>query len=388
MNFRPWATSNITMRNDEPLREDDRLEETAQDVWSPSQEEEQELDIDLDPEALLAAEVGTTTVLTRTEEERLGRQIARSRKRVSALLKRLPRLVRAALPQGRGVVTPEDDFRERESVAILSYARQALKQPRLARAIGYDRKKLRAFVEQLSAALADYRAVRDQMLRANVRLVNVLARRYRHPTLTFLDMFQEGTLGLIRAIEKYDPERNIKFSTYATWWIWQQLGRTADTYGALVRTPVHWNQLRRRVHSNDAAGLVSRAEVAASEGMDLERFDTMAQAFHFISTDAPVGDDDDRTLEAILPNAHDDPEAKAAAAGLRRHLERALVQLPERDRAILQRRFGWHEDESETLEEIGSRLGISRERVRQIESRALKHLRDVCASQGLHEYLQ
>src|SRR5262245_66254584 len=85
------------------------------------------------------------------------------------------------------------------------------------------------------------------MDRANVRLVALLARRYRHPTLTFLDLFQEGTLGLLRAVEKYEPERQVKLSTYASWWIWQQLGRTADTQGSLIRTRVDWKQLRRRI---------------------------------------------------------------------------------------------------------------------------------------------
>jgi RNA polymerase sigma factor (sigma-70 family) len=348
----------------------------------------------LDAETLFAADLSDTKVLTRTEEEVLTRRIARARKRVRAVLRKARRLTRAALADGgRGVVAPEQDFRERETLATLSYAQRALRDAPLARTLGYSRKELRAFIAELSAALAEYRTLRDEMVRANVRLVNVLARRFHHPSLTFLDLFQEGTIGLLRAVEKYDPERNIKFSTYATWWIWQQLGRAADTQGALIRTPVHWNQLRRRVsrdahaRAGDQDGPLSREDLAAAHGMDRARLETMAQAFQFMSTDAPVGEDDDRVLETMLAADGVEPEEQALKAGLRERLEVALIQLPERERMILRQRFGLDADDSETLEEIGTRLRVSRERVRQLESRALKRLKDICSAQGLQEYL-
>ena len=348
----------------------------------------------LDAAALLATDLSATNVLTRAEEQALTRKIARARQRIRTILRRARRLTRAALADGgRGVVAPEQDFRERETLAILNYTERALQEPRLARALGYGRKELRVLVAELSAALTEYRTLRDEMVRANVRLVSVLARRYRHPTLSFLDLFQEGTIGLLRAVEKYDPERNIKFSTYATWWIWQQLGRAADTQGALIRTPVHWNQLRRRV-SRDARtlagendGPLSREDLAAANGMDRARLETMAQAFQFVSTDAPLSDDDDRILETMLAADGIEPEEQAFKAGLRERLEVALRQLPEREHMILRQRFGLDHDASETLEEIGARLAVSRERVRQLENRALKRLKQVCADQGLQDYL-
>jgi len=349
----------------------------------------------LDAETLFATDLAQTNVLTRAEEEALTRKIARARKRVRAILRKARPLTRAALADGgRGVVAPEQDFRERETLAVLAYARRALRDAELARSVGYGRKELRAFIVELSAALNEYRALRDHMVRANVRLVNVLARRFHHPSLTFLDLFQEGTIGLLRAIEKYDPERNIKFSTYATWWIWQQLGRAADTQGALIRTPVHWNQLRRRVsrdthaHTGDKDGPLSREDLAAAHGMGRAQLETMAQAFQFMSTDAPVSEDDDRVLETMLAADEIEPEEQIFKSGLRERLEVALRQLPERESMILRQRFGLDKDESETLEEIGARLAVSRERVRQLENRALKRLKDVCTVQGLREYLQ
>ncbi len=347
-----------------------------------------------DAEDLLAAELAGTNVLTRTEEAELTRKIARARRRVRAILRKARRVTRAALADaGRGVVAPEHDFRERETLAILNHARRAAQNTQSARALGYRRQELRAFITELSAALTEYRGLRNEMVRANVRLVSVLARRFRHPSLTFLDLFQEGTIGLLRAVEKYDPERNIKFSTYATWWIWQQLSRAADTQGALIRTPVHWNQLRRRVNREahavaaELGGSVWREDLAAAHGMDRARLETIAQAFQYVSTDAPVSPGDDRTLETVLAADSVEPEEEAFKAGLRERLETALSQLPERERMIVRQRFGLDNDESETLEEIGTRLAVSRERIRQLENRALRRLRDVCTAQGLREYL-
>jgi RNA polymerase sigma factor (sigma-70 family) len=378
--------------NQEPLATDEDLGDIA---WSATAETEAaEPESGLDPESLFAADLAATTLLTRAEEEVLARKITRARARVRAIARKARRLSRAALAGGgRGVVAPEQNFRERETLVILNYARQALRDPRVARTTGMGRRELRAFVSQLSTALDNYRQLRDQMVRANVRLVSVLARRYRHPTLTYLDLFQEGTVGLLRAVEKFDPSRNIKFSTYATWWIWQQLGRAADTQGSLIRTPVHWNQFRRRMSRDarelaaDNEGPVSRADLASKAGMDRAQLDTMAQAFQFVSTDAPVSDEDDRTLETMLAADAVEPEEHALKSGLRERLDAALQQLPPRESMILRQRFGLQDDESETLEQIGSRLGVSRERIRQLENRALKHLKQVCTAQGLHEYL-
>jgi RNA polymerase sigma factor (sigma-70 family) len=360
----------------------------------PAEDAEETRPPQWDAEALFAVDLSSTNVLTRTEEEVLTRKIARARHRVRAILRKARRLTRAALADGgRGVVAPEQDFRERETLAILNHARRAVQDARLARALGYRRQELRAFVAELSAALAEYRTLRDEMVRANVRLVSVLARRFHHSSLTFLDLFQEGTIGLLRAVEKYDPERNIKFSTYATWWIWQQLSRAADTQGALIRTPVHWNQLRRRVNRDAHAraaeleGPVSREDLAAAHGMDRTRLETMAQTFQYVSTDAPASADDDRALETMLAADSVEPEEEALKIGLRERLEAALSQLPERERMIVRQRFGLDNDESETLEQIGTRLSVSRERIRQLENRALKRLKDVCTAQGLHEYL-
>jgi RNA polymerase sigma factor (sigma-70 family) len=346
---------------------------------------------ELDAESLFSAEIAEQALLTRADEETLAKSIVRARKRVRSILRRSRRLARAALADaGRGVVLPEQDFREREAVTIQQFAREALRTPAGVRATGMTRRALQAYIEELEEALEEYRSVRDRMVKANVRLVAMLARRYRHPTLTFLDLFQEGTLGLLRAVEKYEPSRQVKFSTYASWWIWQQLGRTADTQGALIRTPVHWNQLRRRIGRNqdgpEASDGVLRDGRAETEGIDPSRLEAMTQGFRFVSTDTPA-DDDERPLESILAGPEASPETQVLHTLLGKDLESALEQLPAREGFIVRQRFGLGSADSQTLEEISVHLGVSRERVRQLENRALAKLREVCDQRGLREYL-
>jgi RNA polymerase primary sigma factor len=339
-------------------------------------------------------DVGATVMLTAEEEPVLARDIVRARNRIRRLLRRFPRLIKAALPEhGRSVIRPADDFRERETVMVLEFARRlARSRSRSGLRFG-TRLHLREFVRTLEAELREYRTLRDRMIEANLRLVISFAKRYRRPGVSFLDMVQEGTLGLIRAVEKYDPAKEVKFGTYAVWWIWQQIGRAGDVHGGLIRTPVHWNQLRRKVGreaqrlQNVHDGEVDREVLAEASGVDADRLDTMTQNFQCLSLDSPLGADDDRTLEELLASDGDDPEREAAAVDLSEQLEAALTQLPQREAEILRLRFGTSEHQSLTLEEVGRRYGVSRERIRQLEARALKQLLPICEGQGLRAYV-
>lgn len=372
---------------------DDELEtalEEAADPVAATMEvaESEETDVELsgrpDAERLFAVALGREGLLSRGEEEVLARQITKARARIRSVLRGARRLSRLALGNaGRGVVRPEQDFREREAVAILRYAERAVGSRHPGSSGGMTRPQMRAFIRELRAALTAYRELRDQMVRANVRLVATLARRYHHPTLTFLDLFQEGTFGLMRAVEKYQPARGVKFSTYASWWIWQQLGRTADMQGDLIRTPVHWNQLRRRVGRTHTDG--DDSVLADAEGIASERFATMTQAFHYVSTEAQT--DDDRPLASVLPAAIADPESQVAQTVLGQRLGALVEGLPPREQLIVRRRFGLGREDPHTLEALSSELGVSRERVRQLETRALARLRKACIAEGLGDYL-
>lgn len=345
-----------------------------------------------DPERLFAASIRKTRVLTREAETELAREIVRARNRVRRVIRQARRITRRALSDaGRGVILPESDFREREALRVLDFAQAKLRVAAPLRGEGFTRRDLRVFIAALTTALADYRSVRDQMIEANVRLVSLLARQYRHPTLTYLDMVQEGTIGLIRAIEKFEPDRGVKFSTYAVWWIWQQITRSVDNQGALIRTPVHWSQFRRRMDRQTQRSAPEDAplvdDVAMEQGVAPERAAMMTQTFRFVSTDTPASDDDDRPLETVVGEAEKEPESQVLQDDLRAQLDQAITHLPAREAYILRERFGLRDDESQTLEELGTHFGVSRERIRQLESRALRQLRDVCAAQGLQDYL-
>jgi len=339
-------------------------------------------------------DVGSTVMLHPEEEQALARDIVRARNRIRRLLRRFPRVVAAALPShGRSVIRPTDDFRERETVQVLTFARRLLRSRGRTHIQLATRLRLKEFVGALETELQTYRKLRDRMIEANVRLVISFAKRYRRPGVSFLDMVQEGTLGLIRAVEKYDPAKEVKFGTYAVWWIWQQIGRAGDVHGGLIRTPVHWNQLRRKVGretqrlQNVNDGEVSREDLAEASGVDADRLETMTQSFQCLSLDSPLGGDDDRTLEELLASDGDDPEREAAALDLSEQLEIALSQLPQREADILRLRFGTTDHQSLTLEEVGRRYGVSRERIRQLEARALKQLLPICQNQGLRAYV-
>ena len=338
--------------------------------------------------------IGSTAMLTREEEIAIARGIVRSRNRMRRLLRRFPRVVTAALPaHGRSVIHPSDDFRERETVTVLEFARRLLRSRRRADLRFGTRMRVREFVTALDSELKEYRRLRDRMIEANLRLVISFAKRYRRTGVSFLDMVQEGTLGLIRAVEKYDPVKEVKFGTYAVWWIWQQIGRAGDIHGGLIRTPVHWNQLRRKVGretqrlQTENDGIVDRTALAEASGVDADRLETMTQNFQCLSIDSPLSDDDDRTLGELLASDAADPERDAAASDLSQQLEAALAQLPAREADILRLRFGTSDSQSLTLEEVGRRYGVSRERIRQLEARALKQLLPICEGQGLRAYV-
>ena len=345
-----------------------------------------------DPERLFAASIRKTRVLTRDAEVELAQQIVRARNRVRRVIRQARRITQRALSDaGRGVILPDSDFREREALRVLEFAQAKLRAPAPLRGEGFTRRELRVFVAELNVALDTYRTVRDQMIEANIRLVSLLARQYRHPALSYLDMVQEGTIGLIRAIEKFEPDRGVKFSTYAVWWIWQQITRSVDNQGALIRTPVHWSQFRRRMDRQTQRSAPDDApvaeDVAVEQGVAPERAAMMTQMFRFVSTDAPSSEDDDRPLETVVAEPEKEPESQVLQDDLRAQLDQAITRLPPREAYILRERFGLRDDESQTLEELGTHFGVSRERIRQLETRALRQLKDVCAAQGLQDYL-
>ncbi|HET6304450.1 MAG TPA: sigma-70 family RNA polymerase sigma factor [Myxococcota bacterium] len=241
------------------------------------------------------------------------------------------------------------------------------------------------------AALERHDAAKQRFVRHNLRLVVKVAKRYRNLGVSFPDLIQEGNLGLIRAVEKFDHRRGFMFSTYAIWWIHQAMIRAIQNHSRTVRVPSHMYDLQLRYRRADEElrrrlGRIPRAgELAAELGLDAEAFAHLTSTMAPIaSIHAPLADTDSLSLEdALEDEAAPDPIAEVDRVEVRGELARLLVVLNPRERRILDWRFGLSGDEPQTLEDIGKRLNLSRERVRQLTGRALEKLREQPESQRL-----
>jgi RNA polymerase primary sigma factor len=284
-----------------------------------------------------------------------------------------------------GLLTAEDEVELAKSIEAGLFAEEKLRG-------GFSLQGAEAADLELLAAEGE--RAKQRLIEANLRLVVSIAKRYIGRGLVFLDLIQEGNLGLIRAVEKFDYTRGYKFSTYATWWIRQAITRAIADQARTIRVPVHMvetiNKLarvQRQLHQ-DLGREPTPEEIAAEMGIEPDRVaDIQRIAQEPVSLQSPIGEEESDLGDFIEDADAVVPIEAAAFIMLQDQLERVLDQLGQREQRIIQLRFGLSDGHPRTLEEVGREFGVTRERIRQIESKTLAKLRHPSRAQMLREYL-
>jgi len=237
---------------------------------------------------------------------------------------------------------------------------------------------------------------KERLIESNMRLVVSIAKNYLVSGIPLEDLIQEGAIGLMTATERFDPRMGYRFSTYATQWIRQSIGRAIDNKAKAIRLPAHISESLRKI--DKSRGELQRTlgqeptveQIAEHTGLSLKKMNSLLQTTQEpVSLDMTVGDDDSTSLGSlVLDRNSPNPQDELIAQEMRGEIEAILDTLDEREKVIMRKRFGFDEDDKSVLQQIGDELHISRERVRQIESQALRKLRSAARKKRLRDYLQ
>ncbi len=258
------------------------------------------------------------------------------------------------------------------------------------------------WAEEVKMPLAEFRRrlhrgrrAKEKMVQSNLRLVVSIAKKYMNRGLSFQDLIQEGSLGLIRAAEKFDHEKGYKFSTYATWWIRQAITRAIADQSRTIRLPVHLYETISRIKkvtkllSQELGRKPTEEEIATRMEITIEKLRFIAKSAQLpISLETPIGKEEDSRLGDFIESDGETPEERVSKILLREDLESVLATLTPRERDVLKLRYGLDDGRMKTLEEIGQIFNVTRERIRQIEAKALRKLRHPNRNSVLKEYIR
>jgi len=320
-------------------------------------------------------QVGRHRLLTPAEELGLLRQIKEGRKGIRSALRKLPQGVRdQARARRRGAFHKATLAREREEFLV--------QQIRMHGVPGLTPQRLRSILKEIKSGEAMVQKAKEKLIQANLRLVINIANGFKGLGLPLLDLIQEGNLGLMRAIERFDPERGFKLSTYATYWIRQGMSRAISDKSRVVRLPVHVTERRHRLTrlaralAREKGRKPTSEEIAARASMSPDKVRALFDAAHdIVSLQTPVGEEGTELGEFFKDFKELSPMDCVEQKEQREKVSNILHALTPREERVLRLRFGIGEERDHTLEEIGQKLAVTRERVRQIERDAIRKLR-------------
>jgi RNA polymerase primary sigma factor len=287
----------------------------------------------------------------------------------------------------------KDAHVERVIERLWEVNREIAKNPKELDDLGLEADQWKKGFKDLKAVESKFKKATGEMIQANLRLVVSIAKKFTYRGLPLLDLIQEGNMGLMRAVMKFDYRKGYKFSTYASWWITQAITRALADKSRTIRLPVHLIETENRIHKTSQSLFKelgrdpSTKEIAEKIGLPMEKVNKVLHMYREpISLETPIGDEDSRFGDFIEDKGANSPIEDVINLRLTEEVEKVLATLTPREEKILRMRFGIGERSDHTLEEVGKVFGVTRERIRQIEAKALKKLRQPHRSRGLESF--